>query len=327
MKIKIAIVIPAYKSQYLHSTLLSISKQTDKDFTLYIGDDNSPFNLEKIVNEFKQFLNITYKKFESNFGGANLTAQWDRCISMVKDENWIWLFSDDDLMDEDCIEKLKKELLETNSHFDLYRFNSKIINNDGETVHDNTLNIKTESSFEFALDRLQFKRNSYAIEYVFSKDIYMKIGSFVNFPLAWNSDDATWIKMGADKGICTIPDAKVYWRYSSTNISSSSVLYQEKIEASIQYLTWFDEWLKNNPQPYNLPFKNLQKIKTNFIYHQVALLNLKPTAQNIIRFANLFQRRISVPFFTTILFFIGLSTKKLKIKLIGFLKKVLNKLF
>ena len=48
----IAIVIPAYKDTFLTETLESISNQTDKDFTLYIGDDNSPYQLLDIVNKY-----------------------------------------------------------------------------------------------------------------------------------------------------------------------------------------------------------------------------------------------------------------------------------
>ena len=49
---KLAIIIPAYKPDYLEETLESLTKQTNKDFKIYIGDDASPFYLENIVELF-----------------------------------------------------------------------------------------------------------------------------------------------------------------------------------------------------------------------------------------------------------------------------------
>ena len=90
MKDALAIIIPAYKPDYLEETLESLTKQTNKDFKIYIGDDASPFYLENIVELFIDKLNIVYKKFDNNVGGYSLTKQWERCIEM-SNEKWIWL--------------------------------------------------------------------------------------------------------------------------------------------------------------------------------------------------------------------------------------------
>lgn len=75
MSNNLAIVIPAYKDAYLDKTLNSLSQQTDKNFVVYIGDDNSPYELEKIVNKYLEKLNITYRRFDTNSGGTNLVRQ------------------------------------------------------------------------------------------------------------------------------------------------------------------------------------------------------------------------------------------------------------
>lgn len=69
MKDTLAIIIPAYKPDYLAETLESLTKQTNKDFKVYIGDDASPFYLENIIELFIDKLNIVYKKFDNNVGG------------------------------------------------------------------------------------------------------------------------------------------------------------------------------------------------------------------------------------------------------------------
>ena len=71
---------------------------------MYIGDDCSPGNLYSIVEKYENRIPIVYKHFDENLGGKDLVAQWERCIDLVGDEEWIWLFSDDDIMDPTCVE-------------------------------------------------------------------------------------------------------------------------------------------------------------------------------------------------------------------------------
>ena len=52
MRNTLAIVIPAYKPDFLLKTLTSIYSQSCKDFNLYIGDDCSPYDLSSIISQF-----------------------------------------------------------------------------------------------------------------------------------------------------------------------------------------------------------------------------------------------------------------------------------
>ena len=70
MEEKIAIVIPAYKCRFLRQTLDSIVVQTCRSFTVYIGDDASPQNLKEIVSDYADKMNIVYRRFDTNLGGA-----------------------------------------------------------------------------------------------------------------------------------------------------------------------------------------------------------------------------------------------------------------
>ena len=99
-KTLLAIVIPAYKSKFLELALNSICKQTDKRFHLYIGDDNSPEHLYDIILKYEDKITLTYKRFDENLGRNDLIAHWERCIDLVQDEEYIWFFSDDDMMEK-----------------------------------------------------------------------------------------------------------------------------------------------------------------------------------------------------------------------------------
>ena len=93
MKNKLAIIIPAYKACFFREVLDSIVRQSNRDFTVYIGDDASPDDLESIVSDYKDKLDIFYFRFEQNWGGRDLVAHWERCIEL-SDEPLVWLFSD-----------------------------------------------------------------------------------------------------------------------------------------------------------------------------------------------------------------------------------------
>ena len=99
----LAIIIPAYKAEYLEQTLKSIAGQSDKRFKVYIGDDCSPYRLKNIIEKFSASINLEYVRFDTNLGKDNLVEQWNRCLSLMHDEEFFCMFSDDDMMEPDCV--------------------------------------------------------------------------------------------------------------------------------------------------------------------------------------------------------------------------------
>jgi glycosyltransferase involved in cell wall biosynthesis len=239
MNNNLAIVIPAYKAEFFRQTLESIANQTCKDFVLYIGDDASPNHLWDIVKDFKGQIDIRYKRFEENLGGTDLIAQWERCINLSKQEEWIWLFSDDDIMDKNCVERFYATIDQTHKSSDVYRFNTARVGKENEILTPTENHPIIESGLDFLKRKIGFKTESYAVEYIFSRSVYEKFG-FVNFPAAWASDDATWAFWGQEKGIRLIRGATVFWRFSGINISSSGnkTVAKKKLEAIVQFITW-----------------------------------------------------------------------------------------
>ncbi len=240
---RLAIVIPAYKRKYLKETLDSLKSQTNQAFSLYIGDDNSPEDLWEVIKEFTTDLQIEYKKFDSNWGGKDLVSHWNRCLDLVKNEDWIWLFSDDDCMDTNCVESFY-ECVNKNPSKKLLHFNVKVIDNNSEEIKSyESLNNFTPNmtAVAFFKAKIQGEIQSYVIEYVFHKSLIDQYGKFVNFDLAWCSDDATWIKFAQATGITTIQGAFVKWRLSGINISSIKSdlnILKRKLEAKYNYFIW-----------------------------------------------------------------------------------------
>lgn len=245
---QLAIIIPAYKNTFLKETLDSISHQSCKDFTLYIGDDCSPYELYSIIEPYKTKLNIVYKRFDTNLGGTDLVAQWERCISMSHDEPYIWLFSDDDIMGKYCVENFYHTIKKNSKNKHLFHFDIKVINDDNSIISAPTAYPNELNSFSYYKGKMSGKYMSLVVENIFSRYIYNKYGKFQNFDMAWGSDTATWIKFSKDVGFTNIHGEYVYWRSGSYNISPdmSAPIANRKMTALVNFFNWTFEYFSNN---------------------------------------------------------------------------------
>jgi len=240
----LAIVIPAYKAVFFEQALISISEQTDKRFNVYLGDDCSPDNLKPICDHYRNHINIIYKRYEENFGSHSLVKHWNRCIRLSS-EPYVWLFCDDDVMEPGCVESFYKSL-EKDIKFEVCRFNTLLINAEGKILHENNPHPEFETGVQFAYERFCGRRMSFVSEYIFKRQSFEKEQGMMDFPMAWCSDDASWIAFTKNQKIYTIPGPKVKWRHSGINISSANAEYQkQKISALFQYLTWIGDKIES----------------------------------------------------------------------------------
>lgn len=240
----LAIIIPYFKNIFFEQVLESLSLQTNKNFTVYIGDDCSPFSIKDILERFEDKLTIKYTRFAQNLGSSSLTKQWERCIAL-SDEEWIWLFSDDDIIEKDAVQVFYDSANQDNL---LYKFNTKVIDEAGKLSpyyakfdHKNIFE-STISAADFINNRLACHGfRSFAVEYVFHRSLYDEF-KFVDFPLAWGSDDATWFLYSLQNGgNIRVLKALVYWRFSGANISSdvkSLPVIDKKLNAAVLYVKW-----------------------------------------------------------------------------------------
>ena len=237
----IAIIIPAYKGRFLGNTLLSMSLQTNKDFCVYIGDDASTDDLKTIADEYSDKIDIRYHRFENNLGGKDLTAHWERCIALSSKEPIIWLFSDDDTMPDDAIQRILDKAAGRYEEDLFMRFPLALIDENNKEFRQNPP-FKSEciSGYQFLLDKLSGTIDSAACEYVFTRSLWNKVGHFVKFPVAWCSDDASWALLAeSSHGIESVYGKPVYWRNATgCNISNSTNYNNPKCEAIVQFILW-----------------------------------------------------------------------------------------
>ena len=108
----LAIVIPYYKINFFGATLESLANQTNKQFKVYIGDDASLDNPKELLDKYQDQFNFVYQKFEENLGGISLVQQWNRCIALSSNEDWIIILGDDDVLESNCVESFYSNLKE-----------------------------------------------------------------------------------------------------------------------------------------------------------------------------------------------------------------------
>ncbi len=285
----LAIVIPAYRLKFLAKTLESLCFQTNQNFNVYVGDDNSPDDIETTVNLFKHKLRLKYKKFETNVGSKSLTVHWQRCIDMVFDEEWIWLLPDDDTASLQCVESFYTKMKEDNTPKKLYRFQTNHIDEHDVILKQTNLCPPLESNIDFVIKKLTFERNSSLAEYIFSKEAFVKCGGFIDLPLAWGSDDLLWIKLSQEDDIVTLPSGTVSLRQSSINISNNITSYtKEKFEAKYKYLLFLisdKSFMKKLLDKYTITtFRN---IVTKHLFFEYKSHAIKFSIKNIIQYASL----------------------------------------
>ncbi len=251
----LAIVIPAYKAKYFRQTLESIAGQSDKRFNVYIGDDCSPETLHSIVEEFSGRMNLTYKRFDTNLGQKDLVAHWSRCLDMVHDEEYVCLFSDDDLMGKECVAQFHACLAE-HPDSDVYHFNFRIIDSFGNLKADRTPYPEHISSGEFFSLLYSEVIDARMPEFIFRISV-LKENGFVNFPRAYRSDNATVISCAFRTGIRTVPDknSAILWRDSGINMSSSVAApdVMQHALANIAFFNWVHRAFAAKKIAYPLP--------------------------------------------------------------------------
>jgi len=155
---------------------------------------------------------------------------------MMGNEDWIWLFSDDDMMDENAVESFYKVQPEYNN---VYRFNLMTIDEQNKFTGEVMYN-DCETSLSFLENRLKYKYVNAITNYIFSRERYKKTKGFVDFPLAWGSDDASIIQFAENGKLMLIKDSKISWRNSISNISMllNQTTTEKKISARIALIHW-----------------------------------------------------------------------------------------
>ncbi|WP_333600057.1 glycosyltransferase family 2 protein [Flavobacterium sp.] len=231
----LAIVIPYYKQSYFESTLASLSSQTNKNFKVYIGDDASPENPDVLLEKYSGKFDFTYKKFDENLGSKSLTQQWQRCLDLVKDESWVMILGDDDVLGENAVESFYNAADEiANNKCNVIRFATQKINKEGALISEIYNHPVIEKATAFLARMYSGKTRSSLSEYIFNKKILLEKG-FANFPLAWHSDVVLVLEVSHFKKVFSINQAVIKVRIAENSITGSDKYNKQKSKADERF--------------------------------------------------------------------------------------------
>lgn len=230
----LAIIIPFYKLIFFEATLQSLADQTDKRFKVYIGDDASPEDCTTLLRKFEGQFDFTYHRFESNLGGRSLTQQWERCIALSGDEEWLMILGDDDVLGENVVEEFYKQYDVFKDMSNLLRFSTQLIDSRRQKLFGVFNHPEFESGIDFLYRKITGQTRSSLSEYIFRKKVFDR-HIFKNYPLAWHSDDKAWVDFAEEKSIYSINNSLVNIRYSAQSISGSQDNLDLKNRASVQF--------------------------------------------------------------------------------------------
>lgn len=267
----LAIVIPYYKLTFFEETLQSLGNQTDLRFKVYIGDDASPENPEILLEKFKEQFDFVYHRFENNLGGISLTQQWDRCIALSNNEEWIMILGDDDYLGNLVVESWYKNYNIFYKKAEVIRFTSKMVVEETKKVSEVFTHPVWEAATDSYYRKLEHLTRSSLSEYIFSRASYRKYG-FYDYPLAWNSDDRAWLDFSDNKPIFTINESVVYFRLSALNISGKE---DNKVFKSLSQIVFYEFILLNKLSNYNICQQDRIMRKYEKEIKMVRNLNLK----------------------------------------------------
>lgn len=250
----ISFVLPAYKRKYFRVALDSILAQSYRDFELIVVDDKSPEGLYEVIKEYPwervgetlpdggrkwnvDGISVRYYQNAKNIGGEDLVAAWNQAMGYATGE-WCVLASDDDIYHPEYL----REMLRLQAKYpecDLFHCRLAVINAEGKWLRVGEQRIEFESQVQMAYSRGIMSFWQTAQEYMFRRSALEDINGFVKFPLAWYSDDATWMLLSRRGCVCS-SRILFFFRQSGENISSNIISsFERKARAADMFKKWF----------------------------------------------------------------------------------------
>lgn len=247
MSAKYTFLLPAYKAKYFDEALASIKNQTFKDFKVIVSDDCSPEDLksvfDKVVGDDPRF---EFRRNEVNMGGKSLVSHWNLLVDLCYTDYFI-MASDDDIYANTFLEEIDR-LLSKFKDVNLVRARVERINDCGKVIGKEFIC----DEFTEQAELIHFLAFDYSIHclanYVFKTNAFKINGGFIDFPIAWFSDDATVIRE-ANHGVVCTSNPLFKFRDSEINLSSAHNCHPSssynKVQACIWYIKWLDSFRKH----------------------------------------------------------------------------------
>ena len=256
----VTIAIPAYKQTYLAEAIQSALSQTYSNIELLVVDDDSPNNLKPIVDSFHD-PRIKYLRNESNLGSLNVVKNWNRCLELACGEFFV-LLCDDDLLEPDFVQELMN-LADKYPHCNVFHARRNVLDGNTGDVKTDDAWPEWESLETFYENKLKWIRLHTITEFMYRTEYIADI-KYIEFPVAWGSDDISIIRFAEKGGIASSQKPLATFRYNDEHLSKADTRMLEKAKARILNFYWVGEYFHNDKYyPEYMP--HLGEIMMNFI--------------------------------------------------------------
>ena len=276
-KTKYTFLLPAYKVKYLDEMLRSIKNQTFTDYKVVISDDCSPEPIKEVCMSYLTDSRFSYRRNAENMGGKSLVAHWNLLVDMC-DTEFLIMASDDDIYSPHFLEEVDK-LHRKYPKVDLIRARVLSIDEEGQAIIDDAMYKECVDNTGFTYQKHFNNALRCIANCVFRTDVLKAKGGFVEFPLAWYSDDAT-VMMMAENGVANTADCLFSFRSSTSNISSRKLTHRDAfLKARATQL--FDEWFythieksrKNSNMVVNYQLSFAKGVHDRFMHEQFSYMS------------------------------------------------------
>jgi hypothetical protein len=224
----LAIIIPYYKLTFFVATLESLANQTDKRFKVYIGDDASPEEPLVVLEKYNGQFDFVYHRFKENLGGVSLVKQWERCIDLSREEEWIMILGDDDYLSKNVVAEFYDNYNLFLKNCNVLRYSTRIIYQNNDKLSELYTNPLFETGIHYISRKIKGKTRGSLSEFVFKKNEFLK-HKFTNYPSAFYSDDKIVLDLTKAKNIFSTNTAVVFVRISSESLSGKAEIHKNDL--------------------------------------------------------------------------------------------------
>ena len=189
----VTIAIPAYKVDFIKTTIKSALAQTYRNIEVIVVDDASPYDIKRITDKFGDDARLTYYRNAKNVGAQDPSVNWNICLKYAKGD-FICILCDDDLYSPTFVETLV-ELTNRHPDCNVFRTGAKMIDAEGNIADLYPLAPEKEDVAEYVWHLHSGNGRQTMSEWMMRRSALNDIGGYVSCPMAWGSDCCTVFRL------------------------------------------------------------------------------------------------------------------------------------
>ncbi len=231
----IGIIIPTYnRKHYLEQALGSVLLQTHQDFNVLVIDNGSTDGTAEFMTSVKD-QRVRYLRNKENIGMIGSVNKGVALFSEAVD--WCTILSDDDALNEGCLERLLKTAFDTKAR-SIVHAHRIFIDDQCLRIREARLSPREETALDYLDLRSRSRRETYLTGVLFNRKSFQKIGGYPAFVSGIGSDDAFIFALALQDRLVFEPAATVSIRIHAGAESRSGRDGIAKLKAIKEFVTY-----------------------------------------------------------------------------------------